>query len=223
MGVRSRAELVRSGSNFDAVRLFIEYKEPGRLNPAVRPIKRHTAAQIKQLAVAIDRQGFNVPILVDDSDRVVAGHARLDAAKLLGLTQVPVIKIAHLSDEQLRLFAIFDNKFATAGELDSEAIRLELEAISIAVPSLDLTDSGFAIAEIDAMNGLHRTNELADLDDDGQCQPGQPVSRVGDLWQLGRHRVICSDATDPAVIATLVGEREVRALIADAPAARHSG
>lgn len=217
MGTRSPIKVARSGSNFDAVRLFIEYKEPSGLTPAARPTKWHTAGQVKQLAAAIDRNGFNVPILVDDADRVVAGHARLDAAKSLGLTRVPVIKIAHLSDEQLRLFAIFDHKFTSAGELDVEAIRLELEEISIAVPTLDLTDSGFALAEIDAMNGLHRTNQLADLDDDGRCQPGPPVSRLGDLWRMGRHRVICGDATDAAVIARLVGDREVRALIADAP------
>lgn len=200
----------------DNIRLHVEYVEAARLRADQRPTKKHSARQIKKLAASIDRLGFNVPVLVDDDLQVISGHGRIAAAKLIGLDTLPVIRIAHLDAQQRRLFAIFDNKVATEGTIDLEAVRLELAEIVIADPELDLTDSGFEIAEIDAMNGLARTNELDDLDDDPE-PPTHPVSRVGDLWLLGRHRLICGDATDAAVIDALVAGRRIRALISDPP------
>lgn len=201
---------------FDNVRLHVEYIDVASLRTELRRTKKHNARQLKKLAAVIDRTGFNVPVIVDEQLVIVAGHARVEAAKLLGMTTIPVIRIAHLSREQLRLFAIFDNKIASEGTIDLEAVQLELSEIVIAAPELDLTDSGFAIAEIDAMNGLHRTQELDDLDED-PVPPAVPVSQVGDLWLLGRHRVACGDSTDADVIARLVGERSVRALVSDPP------
>lgn len=157
-----------------------------------------------------------MPLLVDDELAIVSGHARLAAARLLGLASVPVIRISHLTREQLRLFAIFDNRIASEATIDLEAVHLELSEIVIEAPELDLTASGFEIAEIDAMNGLHRTQELDDLDEDSE-PPRVEVSRQGDLWCLGRHRVICGDSTDAAVIEALVNGRPVRALISDPP------
>lgn len=201
---------------FDNVRLHVEYVGASCLLADHRQTKVHSARQLKKLAGTIDRTGFNVPILVDENLSVISGHARLAAARQLGIPTVPIIRISHLSREEQRLFAIFDNKIATEGEIDVEAVFLELSEIAIAEPDLDLTDSGFEVAEIDAMHGLHRTRELDDLDED-PAPAAHPVSRIGDFWQLGRHRLICGDATDPSVIETLLQGREVRALIADCP------
>ncbi|WP_375427838.1 site-specific DNA-methyltransferase, partial [uncultured Sphingomonas sp.] len=198
---------------YDNVRLHIEYLDLASIGVSRRTTNKHNARQIKKLAGAIDRSGFNVPVLVDDEPSIVSGHTRLAAAKLLGLSSVPVIRISHLTPEQLRLFAIFDNKIAGEATIDLEAVHLELSEIVLEAPELDLTDSGF---EIDAMNGLHRTQELDDLDED-LVPPNLSVSRLGDLWRLGRHRVICGDATDTAVIDELVGGRPVRALVSDPP------
>jgi DNA modification methylase len=201
---------------YDNVRLHIEYVDVACIGVSRRATNKHSARQIKKLASAIERNGFNVPLIVDDELVMVSGQARLNAAKVLGLSSVPIIRLSHLSPEQLRLFAIFDNKIATEGAMDLEAVRLELSEIVIEAPELELTDSGFEIAEIDAMNGLHQTQELDDLDEDPK-PPSVSVSRTGDLWCLGRHRVICGDSTDAAVIEALVNDRPVRALISDPP------
>ena len=201
---------------FDNVRLHVEYVDRSSLRADFRRTKLHSSRQLKKLASSINRSGFNVPVLVDDNLSVISGHARVEAAALVGLDKLPVIRMSHLDTEQRRLFAIFDNKVASEGTIDLEAVRLELSEIVIAVPDIEITDSGFEIAEIDAMNGLHRTQELDDLDDD-PLPPRYQVSVVGDVWLLGRHRLICGDATDPNVIDTVVGDRKVRAVIADCP------
>lgn len=205
-------------SNFDAVRLHIEYVPTSDVRPAARRLKRHGKAQIARLAAGIDRHGFNVPILVDERCAIVAGQARLDAALLLRLDRVPVIRIAHLTEEQLRLFAIFDNRIAEESEWDDAALNLEFEELRLSEPELDLTDSGFAIGEIDALAGRARTAELNDLDDPSEPDPERAaVTRLGDVWICGRHRIICGDATDAGVIAELVDGREIHQLLTDPP------
>lgn len=189
--------LAHHSSRFDNIRLHIEYVPLASLRGTFRLIKSHNARQLRKLANAINRVGFNVPVLVDEDLDVVSGHARVKAAELVGLAQIPVIRVSHLSRDELRLFAIFDNKVATEGELDLEAIRLEFDDIVLEAPDLDLTDSGFEIGEIDAMNGLARTNQLDDLDDDPP-PAADPVTRIGDLWSLGRHRLLCGGSTDTA-------------------------
>ena len=200
----------------DNIRLNIEYVEVSRLSAEYRQTKTHSARQIKKLASGISRDGFNVPVLVNDTFSIISGHARVAAARLLNMPTVPVIRVSHLSREQQRMFAIFDNKVSSEGSIDLEAVSLEVSEVVIDDPEIDLSDSGFAFAEIDAMAGLHRTHELDDLDDDPK-PVAQPISQVGDVWRLGQHRLICGDATDPAVIATLVGDGQVRALISDPP------
>lgn len=203
-------------SRYDNVRLHVEYVEIGCLRAGRRKTKQHSARQIKKLAAAINRTGFNVPVMVDDDLSIISGHARVAAAKLVGLATLPIIRMSHLDPEQQRMFAIFDNKIASEGTIDLDAVRLELSEIVIAAPDIEISDSGFEVAEIDAMNGLHRTQELDDLDDDPE-PASEPISRLGDVWILGRHRVICGDATDPSVIETLTAGRSVRAVIADCP------
>lgn len=200
----------------DNVRLFIEYRAPDSLAAPFRQTKSHGTRQIRKLAAAIDRDGFNVPVLVTDGFEIVSGHARVAAAKLLGLGLIPVIRVSHLSRAQARLFAIFDDKIATEGSLNLAMVKLEIDDVLLEEPDAVITDSGFEIAEIDALNGLTRTNELDDLDD-APAPRGDPVSRLGDLWRLGEHRLLCGDATDPEVIARLVGDRPVRAILTDAP------
>ena len=206
----------QSQSNFDGVQLLIEYVMLAELSIAARQIKCHPVRQIKKLATSIGRSGFNVPMLVDENLRIVAGHARFAAAGLLCLEKVPVIRIGHLTSEQLSLFAIFENKVATEGEIDLDAVRLVLDEVSIQVPDIDISDSGFDVAEIDKLRGLHAVQQYDEMD--VRVVPkAAPVSRLGDLWHLGRHRLTCGDATDPLLLAQLIGDRRVRALLADPP------
>ena len=203
-------------SRFDNIRLHVEYVPLASLRATFRRTKSHSARQVRKLAASINRSGFNVPVLVDDDLDVVSGHARVDAAKLVGLAQVPVIRVSHLSREELRLFAIFDNKVASEGSIDLDAVRLELNDVVLHAPELELTNSGFEVGEIDALNGLTRTNELDDLDDDPNPAVA-PVTRIGDLWLLGDHQLLCGDATDPTCIARLMDGTSARAVISDAP------
>jgi len=207
-----------SRTNFDAIRLSIEYVAPRRVWQRHRRVRKHGQSQLRELAAGINRLGFLVPLLVDEELALVSGHARLAAAELLGLEQVPVVRVAHLTEEQLRLFAIFENRIAEGAEWDEAALVLELEELHLGDATLDLTDSGFAIAEIDAMVGRSRTAALSDLDDVNPPDPQTPaVTRVGDLWRCGRHRLLCGDSTDPAAINHLVGGARMRQHISDPP------
>jgi DNA modification methylase len=213
----SQLDIAVSRSNLGAIRLHIEYLPLAAVTPAARMLRKHGKAQIKELAAGIERYGFNVPLLIDETGKVVAGHARLAAAELLRLAEVPVIRIAHLTDVQLRVFRIFENRIAEKAEWDEAELNLEFEELRFDNPTLELSDSGFAIGEIDMMQGRARTASLDDLND--VREPGQdpPVTKLGDVWICGRHRVICGDSTDPAVIAELVGDQRVRQVVGDLP------
>ena len=207
-----------SRPNFDGIRLAIEYVATRRVWLRRRQLKLHSKGKIRKIADGIDRTGFNVPLLVDDELGLVSGHARLAAAELLGLGEVPVIRVSHLNDEQLRLFAIFDNKAAEGSDWDEHALNLEFSELIIDDPAIDLSDSGFAIAEIDALAGRARTDALSDFDTVQISNEQKPaVTTVGDIWQCGRHRIICGDSTDPVVIQRLVDGHPIRQLLADPP------
>ena len=189
-----------------------------RVTPAARPLKKHRKQYVAKLAAGISRYGFLVPMLVDECYRLVAGHARLAAAQLLKLQEVPVIRVDHLTDEQRRMLAIYENKIASESEFDEEALNLEFEELRLTEPEIELTDSGFAIGEIDALAGRIKTKALDDLDYAEDEPPEKPsVSRLGDIWLCGRHRQICGDSTDSEVIARLVAGAKICQLIADCP------
>jgi DNA modification methylase len=150
-------------------------------------------------------------------DNVIAsGMARWEAATLLRLVEVPVIRVEHLTEEQARLFAIADNKLAEGVEWDFDALRIEFEQISIVSPEIDLDSSGFCIAERDVMIGRHRLAELADLDETPR-PARQIVSVPGDVWILGRHRLVCGDSTSADIVATALNGQPVRTLLSDLP------
>lgn len=112
-----------------------------------RELRKHPQSQIRELASGIGRIGFTVPLIVDERLSLVCGHARLAAAKLLELDEVPVIRLDHLTPEQLRLFAMFDNRVAEHGEWDEGALALEFAELALEDVTLDISDSGFAVTE----------------------------------------------------------------------------
>jgi DNA modification methylase len=149
--------------------------------------------------------------------RIVAGVSRWEAALLLELSTIPVIRVEHLTEGQLRLFAIADNKLPEGVEWIDDELRIELAEIELLEPELDLTSSGLVIAEIDGLYGRHRTRELADFDDLPELEPGEPVNQIADVWNLGRHVFGCGDARDPAFLSRILGGRKVRILLSDPP------
>lgn len=204
-------------SNFAGLQLRIEYLPINSLKAGPNRTRKHSRRQLKELARAIREHGFLVPVVIYGDNVLATGNARVEAAAAAGLSEVPVVRADHLSDEQMRLFALADNKLAEGAEWDLDAVRAEFADIAVIAPELDLDSSGFCIAERDIIFGRHRTDELADLDDAPAPAKSPPISRVGDRYRLGRHTLVCGDATDEAVLAAAVGGRQVRTVASDLP------
>jgi len=194
--------------------LNVEYRKVDALIPYARNPRTHAESQIAKIAASIVEYGWTNPILVDGDNGIIAGHGRLAAARKLGLDQVPVIELAHLTTAQKRALVIADNRLALDAGWDDEMLALELAELSESGYELALT--GFDSSELerllstaledDAAEVAEDPDETADYaaDDDVPQAPTVPVTRPGDVWAIGSHRLICGDATDPAVVATLM-------------------
>ena len=190
--------------------LRVEYRKIETLIPFARNPRTHSEAQIAKLASSIVEFGWTQPILVDGTSGIIAGHGRLAAARKLDLLEVPVIELGHLSPAQKRAYVIADNRLALDAGWDEELLSLELAELSES--GYDLTMTGFTNEEIEellvgaeqALQDEASDGSEEDAADDVPDVPANPVSRPGDVWQIGAHRVICGDATDPAVVRTLM-------------------
>jgi len=190
--------------------LQIEYRAIDALLPYARNPRTHTPEQIAKIAASIVEVGWTQPILVDGESGIIAGHGRLAAARKLELSNVPVIELGHLTPAQKRAYVIADNRLALDAGWDDELLALEMAELSES--GYDLLLTGFDDDELDQMladiaetDGSDTDEEPAsDEDDDVPEAPKQPISRPGDVWQLGPHRLICGDASDPTVIAMLM-------------------
>lgn len=172
--------------------LQIELRPIDELVPYARNARTHSEAQIAQLAGSIDEFGFNNPVLVDANGGIIAGHGRLLAARKLGFTEVPVIVLRHLTENQKRAFMLADNKLALNAGWDEQMLRLELEALAGQDFGLELT--GFDEQELADLLEAEEQNRLVDVDEAPGLQP-QVVTIAGDMWELGSHRVLCGDGT----------------------------
>jgi len=199
--------------------LAICYVDPDSLKPPARLLRKNGSRQSNAIAASIRAFGFLNPILVDDKSQVVCGHARWLAAKDLGLNEVPVICAAHLSPEQLRLYALAENRCGELGEWDRSALKMEFAELAPLTfdCNFNLELSGFTTAEIDLA--------LADDPDGAEGEPADlaldpmatPVSRHGDLWRLGQHRLLCGNALAEESYAALMGEGRAQMIFCDAP------
>src|SRR6478672_4300244 len=172
-----------------------------RLIPHARNSRIHSDAQVAQIAGSIAEFGFVNPVLVGDDGVIVAGHGRVLAARKLGLAEVPVIVLSHLTPTQRRALMIADNQIATNAGWNDEMLTAELAALRD--EDVELSMLGFEESEIDRL--LAGTNdESADLDETPE-PPAEPVSRPGDLWICGAHRVLCGNATVLAGVEKVLG------------------
>ncbi|WP_054075418.1 site-specific DNA-methyltransferase [Comamonas testosteroni] len=174
--------------------LNVEYRKVEALIPYVRNPRTHSEAQIAQIAASIAEFGFTNPILVGSDGIVVAGHGRLAAAKKLGLENVPVLVLGHLTSTQRRALVIADNRIAENAGWDEAMLRIELEALQLEGFDLDIT--GFdadALAELIA--GDEPDNEGHTEEDAVPEVSETPISRPGDVWVMGQHRLLCGDST----------------------------
>ncbi len=190
----------------------LESVHPDPRNPRV-----HSPKQIKQIARSIQSFGFNVPILIDKESKILCGHGRYLAAKQLGMPEVPIIRLDHLSPEQAKAFAIADNRLTEnstwdeilLGEVFAELSELEL--------NFSLEDTGFTMGEIDLkIEGLSITPEV-DPADTFEESTGPAVTRLGDIWQLGKHRILCGDALQKSSYEALMQGELGAAVTADFP------
>ena len=189
-----------------------------RLNPE-NP-RLHSQKQLRQLANSIRSFDFNVPVLVDAQLRVIAGHGRVLASKLVGLLEVPTIRLEHLSKHQIRAFTIADNRLAENAEWDNQLLGEQLKILSEAEIDFSLEATGFEMAEIDMMiEGLapasRGKDDPADVIPDSGARP--EVTRADDLWVLDRHRVYCGDARDGAAYTALMEGQRAEMVFADPP------
>jgi DNA modification methylase len=189
------------------------------LKPNPRNARTHSRRQIDQIADSIRTIGFNNAILIDEDGTIIAGHGRIAAAKKLGMSEVPTVCLSHMTDAQKRAYILADNRLAEKAGWDEEILAIEFQALLEIAPELDLTITGFEIAEIDLTLGRYEDGlEPDDLDELPGLDPEAPViTRAGDLWQLGRHRVLCADATAAASYATLLQGEAVQMTFTDPP------
>ena len=188
------------------------------LRPYPRNARTHSRKQVKQIAASIERFGFTNPVLISDDGEIIAGHGRVEAAKVLGWKAVPTLALSHLSETERRAYVLADNKLALNAGWDKEILAIELQALSDLNFDTELT--GFSLAEIDLV--LDEASE-ADPDggdaaeDDVKFATGLPVSRQGDLWFLGRHRLLCGDARSAINFEALMGGERADLVFTDPP------
>jgi hypothetical protein len=173
----------------------VERRPVAALAPNARNARTHSEAQIGQIAASIHQWGWTVPVLVDEARLIIAGHGRVLAAQRLGLVEVPVMTARGWTDEQKRAYLIADNKLTENGGWDQALLRVELA--DLAAMGFDALLTGFSATEIKAMGNPGKT------DPDEVPEPPDPesvISKAGDVWICGDHRIVCGDATDPAAV-----------------------
>jgi DNA modification methylase len=188
------------------------------LVPYARNARIHSPQQIDQIAASILEFGFNAPLLVDSAAGIIAGHGRLLAAQKLGLTHLPVVVLDHLSEKQKRAYIIADNKLAENAAWNEELLASELA--NLEREGLDLSLVGFSDEELDEL--LDETENTIDdpVEETIPDAPGEPVTRLGDVWCIGPHRIICGDCRDATIVNRLLDGKQANLVITSPPYAK---
>lgn len=194
-------------NNYSMVR--ITDLKPWKNNP-----RTHSKKQIRQIADSIKEFGFVNPVLIDGEDRIIAGHGRVEAAKLLGMTEVPAVRVDRLSETQIRAYVIADNKLALNAGWDEGLLQLELKELAVNL-GFDVTLTGFETAEIDQLILGGEVDEDDEVTEPDHSRPA--VSRMGDLWRIGPHFVLCGDATKPESYRRLLAGQQAQLVFTDPP------
>ncbi len=190
------------------------------LKPNTRNARTHPKKQIRQIADSIATLGFKVPILVDEAGNIIAGGGRYEAAKLLGLEQVLVLVLQGLSEAKLRALALADNKIAENAGWDRERLAVELSELSelLIEDGLDISITGFTAPEIDQLTADFEEDPADPADTlDPAWTSAAPVTKPGDFWQLGDHRLVCGDARSESDLARLMGGGQAAMAFLDPP------
>src|SRR5947208_14927831 len=200
--------------------LKVIYRAIEELNRDPANPRLHSKKQIRQIANSIKIFGFNVPILVERHDKTICGHGRALAAQTLGISEVPTVCVDHLTPAQARAFAITDNRLTEIATWNDQLLAQQLKGLSLLGLDCSLEVTGFEMGEIDLrISSLEETpaqgDDPADVLPEGSAGP--PVSKIGDLWLLDRHRVLCGSALDTEAFAVLMGQEHAATVFTDPP------
>lgn len=182
------------------------------LLPSPRNARIRSKKQIGQIARSIEGFGFTNPVLISEQDEILAGHGRVEAARLLGLESVPTLRITHLTAAQRRAYILADNKLALNAGWDPELLALELAELRDL--EIDLAVTGFSLPEIELVLDSRPTPIKAGVDALPCAEPCPPISRFCDLWVMGAHRLLCGDPTVTGAHQALLGEQRAAMVFA---------
>jgi len=197
-------------SNIAIAYRFIEELKGNSKNP-----RKHSDRQLNALVKSIKFFGFNIPIAVNAQSEILCGHARIEAAKKLGIKEVPVIRLDHLSESQARAFMLADNKLSEMGSWDQKFLKVHLQELSSVDLNFDIEATGFTVGEIDLIIDSDPKSDRADK----AIVPkeGPAISQLGDLWALGEHRILCADARLEKSYEVLLEDKKAAMVISDPP------
>ncbi len=196
----------------------IEYTLVNDLRPYPNNARTHSKKQIRQIANSIAKFGFCNPVLIDDAKLIIAGHGRVEAAKLLGIDAVPTCRLSHLSGADKRAYILADNRLAEKAGWDKELLAIELQGLIDLNVEIELT--GFEMPEIDLIleDAREQSGASSGPEDDVPQYPSGPVvSQPGDLWVLGNHRLLCADARDRTAYESLLEGAKAEFVLTDPP------
>jgi DNA modification methylase len=195
--------------------LQIEQIQLATLIPYINNSRTHSDEQVAQIAASIKEFGFNNPILVDKDNSIIAGHGRLQAARKLGLTEVPCVRLEHLTETQRKAYIIADNRLALNAGWDNELLTIELNELLADGFALEIL--GFDSDELKTLlDPLEPTEGLVDEDQVPEV-PEEPKTKPGDIYQLGRHRLMCGDSTSIDAVEKLMDGAKVDLVFTDPP------
>ncbi|KCZ53640.1 hypothetical protein HY29_16605 [Hyphomonas beringensis] len=204
------------GYGTNEFQLKIQYVEIGKLVPYVRHARTHKPKQIDQIASAIRQFGFTNPILIGDDGEIIAGHGRVLAAKQLGMREIPTVCLSHLSPEERQAYRIADNRLAERAGWDEGLLAIELASLAQLDVNFELEITGFDTAEIDLLLDTSAA-ERDEADAIPEPVAGPAITRSGNVWVLGKHRLLCGDATDPEAYGRLLGNERADCVFTDPP------
>jgi DNA modification methylase len=203
--------------NKNTLELAVVYQPISALVVNRNNARTHSRHQISQIAESIKAFGFINPILIDNINTIIAGHGRVSAAKLLGIEQVPTIRIENLNEDGIRAYMVADNRLAEKAGWDYEILAIEFQHLLTIDTDLDLSITGFELPEIDLILS-EANNKEPDSDDIFEIdQTILPVTQPGDVWRLGKHRILCGDALDEDCFKSLLGARRAHVVFTDPP------
>lgn len=195
----------------------IDYVEVSKLRPWAKNARTHSKKQIRQVAESIKTFGFTNPVLIDAECKILAGHARVEASKLLGLERVPCVCLDYMSPQQKRAYVLADNKLALNAGWDDTILAGELEALLEFDLDFDITITGFEMPEIDSLLLDQKLEAKKDNPLDKLPTKAPRRCKLGDLWQLGAHRLFCGSALEQATFAILMGSEQSAMVFTDPP------